>query len=191
MTHQELMPFQGIVEQLRQFCEQRRTGTAFIVSDDNRMAQVHLDSGNVVMMLCRGKRGADAVAAMRTMLRASLRFDENYVARPDQQTITGVSLTDLLNDPAPLRARTPARGGPQPLRPRPAPAVFARDDLLTLERMLAAHIGPMATIVCAEHASEASDLRTLVMALAAEIPDKKQAADFRLEGGRALGLGAV
>ncbi|HEX8612709.1 MAG TPA: hypothetical protein VF800_15590 [Telluria sp.] len=191
MTHQELMPFGGIVEQLRQFCDQRRTGTAFIVSDDNRMAQVHLDSGNIVMLLCRGQRGADALAAMRTMLRASVRFDDNYVAKKENVTAPGVSLADLLNDPAPLRARVTGRAGPQPMRPRPAPAAFASADLLKLERMLAGHIGPMATIVCAEHASEASDLRALVMALAADIPDKKQAADFRLEAGRALGLGAV
>ena len=193
MTYQELMPFGAIVEQLRQFCVQRRTGTAFIVSDDNRMAQVHLDSGNIVMLLCRGTRGAEALAAMRTMLRASLRFDDNYVAKPDNLTTSGVSLADLLADPAPLRARTPlvTGAGPQPLRPRPAPAVFAKADLLKLERMLAGHIGPIATIVCAEHASEASNLRELVMALAADIPDRKQAADFRLEAGRALGLGAV
>jgi hypothetical protein len=191
MTHQELMPFQGIMEQLRQFRDQGRTGTAFIVSDDNRMAQVHMDGGNIVLLLCRGKRGADALAAMRTMLRASVRFDETYVAKGEQLTTAGPSLSELLNDPAPLRARAAERGGPQPLRPRPAPAVFAKADLLRLERMLAAHIGPMATIVCAEHASEASDLRALVMVLAAEIPDKKQAADFRLDAGRALGLGAV
>lgn len=191
MTYQELMPFGAIVEQLRQFCIQRRTGTAFIVSDDNRMAQVHLDSGNIVMLLCRGTRGAEALAAMRTMLRASLRFDDNYVAKPDNLTTSGVSLADLLADPTPLRARTPVVAGPQPLRPRPAPADFARADLLKLERMLAGHIGPIATIVCAEHASEASNLRELVMALAADIPDRKQAADFRLEAGRALGLGAV
>ncbi|NHZ33263.1 hypothetical protein [Massilia rubra] len=191
MTHQELMPFGGIVEQLRQFCNQRRTGTAFIVSDDNRMAQVHLDCGKIVMLLCRGQRGADALAAMRTMLRASVRFDENYVAKKDNLKAAGINLMDLLNDPAPLAARAPLRAGPQPLRARPAPAAFASADLLKLERMLAAHIGPMATIVCAEHADEASDLRALVMALAAEIPDKKQAADFRLEAGRALGLGAV
>ncbi|NHZ92260.1 hypothetical protein F2P45_25120 [Massilia sp. CCM 8733] len=191
MTYQELMPFGAIVEQLRQFCVQRRTGTAFIVSDDNRMAQVHLDAGNIVMLLCRGQRGAEALAAMRTMLRASLRFDDNYVAKPDNLKTSGVSLADLLDDPAPLRARTVERAGPQPLRPRPAPADFASADLLKLERMLAGHIGPIATIVCAEHASEASGLRELVMALAADIPDRKQAADFRLEAGRALGLGAV
>lgn len=191
MTHQELMPFGAIVQQLRQFCDQRRTGTAFIVSDDNRMAQVHLDGGNIVMLLCRGQRGAAALAAMRTMLRASVRFDAGYVANKENAATSGVSLADLLNDPAPLRARAPARSGPQPMRPRPPPAAFASADLLRLERMLAGHIGPMATIVCAEHASEASDLRTLVMALAADIPDKRQAADFRLEAGRALGLGAV
>jgi hypothetical protein len=191
MTHQELMPFGAIVQQLQQFCDQRRPGTAFIVSDDNRMAQVHLDGGTIVMLLCRGQRGAAALAAMRTMLRASVRFDAGYVATMENPAASGVSLADLLNDPAPLRARVPARSGPQPMRPRPPPAAFASADLLRLERMLAGHIGPMATIVCAEHASEASDLRTLVMALAADIPDKRQAADFRLEAGRALGLGAV
>ena len=83
MAQQDLIPFRRIVEMVREFCTQRRTGTVFIVSDDNRMAQVHLESGNIVALLCRGRHGQEAVAGMRTMQAARLRFDDSYLTASD------------------------------------------------------------------------------------------------------------
>jgi hypothetical protein len=100
MTTQELIPFWRIVEQLRQFCAERLTGTVFIVSDDNRMAQVHLESGNIVMMLCRGRRGLDALAAMRTMLNARLRFDDTYVSASEVEHFNTNEVIDQLGKSA-------------------------------------------------------------------------------------------
>src|SRR5438093_1421189 len=76
---QEMIPFRRIIAMVREFCSERRTGTVFIVSDDNRMAQVHLESGNIVALLCRGRRGQEALAGMLTMQSARLRFDDNYL----------------------------------------------------------------------------------------------------------------
>ena len=201
MATQELMPFWCIVEQLRQFCAERLTGTVFIVSDDNRMAQVHLDSGNIVMLLCRGRRGLEALAAMRTMLNARLRFDNSYVSASDSELLdTGEVIDQLgmsLAASASLASAAPAAVAPRVVltvpETAPAHAVGALwgDALDRLEHMLVQYIGPMAQIVCADHADSAGDLRQLVLALSDEITDKKQAAAFRADAGRSLGLGSL
>lgn len=212
MTTQELMPFWRIVEQLRQFCAERLTGTVFIVSDDNRMAQVHLESGNIVMLLCRGRRGLEALTAMRTMLNARLRFDDSYVSATETENLNTSEVIDqlgisLANAPA-AAPRVPTHAA---LRVAPAAAAAApqaataaataaaaapamalsADAVGKLEKMLVQYIGPMAQIVCADHVEQAADLRSLALALSTEIPDKKQADAFRAEAGRSLGLGSL
>ena len=201
MATQELIPFWSIVEQIRQYSDQRRTGTAFIVSDDNRMAQVHLESGNIVALLCRGRRGLEALAGMRTMLNGRLRFDDTYVAPADKESFCTADVIDLLASelpksgqaaPAPvLRVVVPP---PPPVAappaPTPAPArAISPDAVALLEKMLVVYIGPMAQIVCGDHAEQAGNLQGLIVALSDEIPDKKQAAQFEADALRNLGLG--
>jgi len=204
VTTQELMPFWRIVEQLRQFCAERLTGTVFIVSDDNRMAQVHLESGNIVMLLCRGRRGLEALAAMRTMLNARLRFDDSYVSATETENLNTSEVIDqlgisLANAPA-AASRVPAhaalRAAPAAAAAATQPAVapvmaLSADAVGKLEKMLVQYIGPMAQIVCADHVEQAVDLRSLALALSTEIPDKKQADAFRAEASRSLGLGTL
>ena len=195
MSTQELIPFWRIVEQLRQFCAERLTGTVFIVSDDNRMAQVHLESGNIVMLLCRGRRGLDALAAMRTMLNARLRFDDTYISATETEHLDTREVINQLSASLPsappgaaLRAATPA--APAAGAAVAGPALSA-EALARMERILVQYIGPMAQIVCADHAADAGDVRALALALISEIPDKKQADAFRAEAARSFGLGAL
>lgn len=194
MSTQELIPFWRIVEQLRQFCAERLTGTVFIVSDDNRMAQVHLESGNIVMLLCRGRRGLDALAAMRTMLNARLRFDDSYISATETEHL---DTREVINQ---LSASLPSAPPGAALRPpaaapgataAPAGAALSAEALARMERILVQYIGPMAQIVCADHAADAGDVRALALALIGEIPDKKQADAFRAEAARSFGLGTL
>lgn len=195
MSTQELIPFWRIVEQLRQFCAERLTGTVFIVSDDNRMAQVHLESGNIVMLLCRGRRGLDALAAMRTMLNARLRFDDTYISATetehlDTREVINQLSASLPSAPPGAALRSAASAAPAPAAAVAGPALSA-EALARMERILVQYIGPMAQIVCADHAADAGDVRALVLALISEIPDKKQADAFRAEAARSFGLGAL
>ncbi|UUZ49479.1 hypothetical protein LP420_04055 [Massilia sp. B-10] len=51
-----------------------------LVSDDNRMAQIHLLGGRIIFILCRGRRGRDGLGIMRTMQRA-MTLDRPSVAQ--------------------------------------------------------------------------------------------------------------
>ncbi len=74
MAHEEMIPYQVLIETVRDYCAERRTGTVFIVSSDNRMAQVHLESGAIVALMCRGRRGLDAIASIRDMISGGFRY---------------------------------------------------------------------------------------------------------------------
>ena len=188
MAQEELIPYQSLMDTVRDYCAQRRTGTVFIVSSDNRMAQVHLQGGAIVALLCRGRRGLDAIASIRDMIAGRLRFDENFVS---------ASTTERFDTDKTLALLGCAEGGPPPAPPvAPASARQAKQSgagvsaahAAKLEAILIQYIGPMGEIVCADYAAEATDVRSLITALSGEVPDKAQATQFIGDAGAALGL---
>lgn len=191
MSQHDMIPFRRIIEMVREFCTQRRTGTVFIVSDDNRMAQVHLESGNIVALLCRGRHGQEAVAGMRTMQAGRLRFDDNYLTASDAERFDTNAVLDLLGGGVAAGTRAAERAAPSPApAPAPAPAAgaIAPAQAAALEQILVQYVGPMAEILCADHVAQAANLPALIAVLADEIPDKAQASRFAREAGRLLGL---
>ena len=74
MAQAEFTPFPSLMEQIAILCGQRQTGTVMLVSDDNRMGQLHLRAGEIVFVMCRGRRGRDALGIMRSMQAARLSF---------------------------------------------------------------------------------------------------------------------
>jgi hypothetical protein len=192
MAQQDMIPFRRIVEMVREFCTQRRTGTVFIVSDDNRMAQVHLESGNIVALLCRGRRGQEALAGMRTMQAARLRFDDNYLTADSAEHFNTSEVLEALTGGVPARSRAVERVAPPAAKPAPAqtgPGTVTPAQAATLERILVQYIGPMGEIVCADHVAQAGNVKALIELLAEEVPDKAKAAQFANEASRLLGVG--
>lgn len=196
MAQEDMLPYQALIETVRDFCTQRRTGTVFIVSSDNRMAQVHLESGAIVALLCRGRRGLDAIAGIRDMIAGRLRFDDNFVSASETERFDTDQTLALLGCGAGTGTAGAGTARAAPARPPAAPAAPAPASGGTitpahaakLESILIQYIGPMAEIVCADHVAEASDLKALVTALSGEVPDKAQAAQFVRDAQLALGL---
>ena len=186
MAQEDFLPYQSLIETVRDYCAQRRTGTVFIVSSDNRMAQVHLESGAIVALLCRGRRGLDAIAGIRDMIAGRLRFDDNFVsARDTERFDTDQTLALLGCDGGAAGGASSTR----PAAPAPAPAGAVTPALAAkLETILIQFIGPMGEIVCADHVAEATDLPSLIAALSGELPDKAQAAQFVRAAQAAVGL---
>lgn len=206
MALPEFTPFVQLLDQIAGFCAQGATATIMLVSDDNRMAQVHLDGGRIVFVLCRGRRGRDGLDILRTMQRARLSVDRPSIGNnealpwPTEAILDYLygSISDLPASGSPAAtllpgvARRPAPGPAQ--APAAAPAVAARKPGLTdaqrsiFENTLATYIGPMAAIVCGDYFDDASDLRVLTQKLAGEIPNAEQAARFKADISKALGI---
>ena len=203
MAQPGFTPFVQLLDRIAGFCAQGDTTTVLLVSDDNRMAQIHLDGGRIVYVLCRGRRGRDALDILRTMQRARMSLDRPSVANNEPLPWPTEAILDYLYGSI---AELPEGGQPASTllagvarRAAPAPEAGAGDSKPALtkaqrsmfENTLATYIGPMAAIVCADYFDDASDLRTLAQKLAGEIPNAEQAAKFKADIGKALGLSGL
>jgi len=206
MALPEFTPFVQLLDRIAGFCAQGETATIMLVSDDNRMAQIHLDAGRIVFVLCRGRRGKDGLDILRTMQRARLSMDRPSVGNNEPLPWSTEAILDYLygsiselpeaGSPAstllPGVARRPAPAAAPAAAPAPA-AASSKPGLTDaqrtiIENTLATYIGPMAAIVCGDYFDEVSDLRVLAQKLAGEIPNAEQAAKFKADLSKALGL---
>ncbi len=195
MSQSESIAFPLVVETLRQLCAEERTGTVFIVSDDNRMAQVHLHGGDVAAVLCRGRRGHDALLLMQSMARARLRFEDGPVARGEADAAATQAILAYLDgsrtqapNSGPGKERRSVERTPLVAAAAPPDGVLSATTRAIFERILTEYIGPMAQIICQDHFDSAKGARLTALALAGEIPNQAHAARFLSEVGKALQL---
>jgi hypothetical protein len=133
----------------------------FPVSDDNRMAQVRLDKGQIASLLCRIRRGTEALGILRSMANARLRFDETLLVKDEYDNLSTQAIFDALGGgsggadiaPPPAAASAPAMAL--------TPALKA-----TIQRVMTQYIGPMAEIICDDNFEAAGNLQALVQLLA-------------------------
>ena len=190
MVQAELVPFLRVVDYLRQLCAQGRSGTVFLVSDDNRMAQVRLDKGQIASMLCRNRRGIEALGILRSMANARLRFDETFLVKDEHDNLSTQAIFDALGGGSGGAEAAPsAAAPPRPAAPASTPALALTPAVkATIQRVMTEYIGPMAEIICDDHFDAAGNLPALVQLLAGEISAPAQAAKFRADIARELGL---
>lgn len=182
MAQTELMTFSGIVGHIRQLCAEGRSGTLFLVSDENQMVLVHLARGDIVSLAHRNRRGLEALAVLGKMKNAKLRFDDGYVASPDGNNLATKVILDHLDNVASVGVTPVAASDVS------APAALGPEVRATAQRILMKYVGPMAEIVCADHFERTTDLRALARSLSSEVPDQDQAAKFAAEIAAAFNL---
>ncbi|WP_426111351.1 hypothetical protein [Massilia sp. PWRC2] len=206
MAQAEFTPFPSLMEQIANLCGQRQTGTVMLVSDDNRMGQMHLRAGEIVFVMCRGRRGRDALGIMRTMQAARLSFVAGGVDAAEAIEWASKTVLDYLKG---LLPDLPGQGDGGALAQPAAAAAFATRPvapalgagpqsamaveltpatLATFEEVMLTYIGPMAQIVCGDHFRTATDARALTLVLATEIPGAANQAKFKAEIASLLNL---
>lgn len=207
MAQADFMPFPSLMEQIANLCGQRQTGTVMLVSDDNRMGQIHLRAGEIVFVMCRGRRGRDALGIMRTMQAARLSFVAGAVDAAGAVEWASKTVLDYLNGLLPelpnqgdvgailqpglggTASGVAARRVAAAAAPKPATKVAVTPATKAIfEKVMLTYIGPMAEIVCGDHFATATDVRALTLALATEIPGAANQARFTAEISRLLNL---
>jgi hypothetical protein len=201
MAQPEFTPFVELLDRIAGFCAQGHTATVMLVSDDNRMAQIHLLGGRITFILCRGRRGRDGLGIMRTLQRARMTLDRPSVANNEPLEWSTETILDYLYGSidvlpeggagATLLPGIARRPSTMPVQASATIAVLTAEHRNVFETTLAKYIGPMAEIVCADYFDEVSDLRALTMNLAGEIPGPDQAAKFRSDIGKALSISGL
>lgn len=173
---QEYIPFSEIVSEIAKLCKQKATGTLFVVTSDNRSAQMMLDKGEIVYIFFSSKRGEEALQLMSTIHQARYRFQEGgVVARRMPLPPTQAVIQSLIHGSSGPFA---AASDKQPQKASNGSALSAEQKKV-LETCLADCIGPMAAIICEDYFNSASDLQTVIEALSGEIPSAGQVQKFR------------
>ena len=167
-----------VVDQLRDLCHARSSGIVFLTSEDNRMAQVHVNAGHVVAVVCRNQRGFAAIQLMRDIHCAHMRFDQSHIPPANSDALLTEVFFDYLSAVHP-ELSTPAEA-------HASGAALTADVKATLQKLLAKFIGPMAELICLDHFATASDARGAIEALAKEIPSPEDAGKFRADATRAI-----
>ncbi|MBR7747000.1 DUF4388 domain-containing protein [Undibacterium baiyunense] len=190
MNQQSFSPFFEIIDDIKQLCEQGRTGTIFLVSDNNRMAQVFLENGNIASILCRGQRGQEALNSLSNMQSVRLRFDDTIKIAPNRDGLSNQTVFETLlkaagklsGISASVTAKMAAPAAPTtPSVASPASFSINADTKKLVQDTLTIYIGPFAEIVCQDHFDKAINLRGLIEQLAGEIPNETSANQFRSE----------
>jgi hypothetical protein len=174
-----------LIAELRQWCGERRTGIVYVTTDTNHSAQINIDKGEIVFLVCKGKLGAGALPLMHTIEGCRFRFAEGSVPASFRSPLpdTGKILS-YLSSGGPPKADL---GEKAKLSAAPAEEITDRAKSI-LEQALAEYIGPMVAIVCPEHFERVRDLKSAVEALAGEIPKPEHATRFKDEVSRKLGI---
>lgn len=173
MVQPQILYFAQFVKgELHKLCQEKRTGTLFIASVDNRLVQFGLDQGQIVFVSCQNKRGPEALLLLQEQnFKVSVtRFVEG------QSPVNRLELppTDqILQQLEGGVGRLPAMGDPASRR------TLSDKAKTVLEQELVEFIGPMAAIICEETWNSVGELEAALEVLSRELPDSGQVARFR------------
>ena len=174
---QPFVSFDHVAAVLRQLSKERRVGTLFITTSDNKSASISLLGGEIVGVSFRVLRGRDALLLIKSIGLSRFAFSDGKVPATDP-------------DLPPTHEILAMFGAPQPATPPPLLVVRQarpedRKVQQILETELVEYLGPMARIICKEHLERAgplsspAELRRLVDGLASEISDRSRAETFK------------
>lgn len=200
------IPLPAVIARIHELCDQKQTGTIYIIENGHITGQFGLQAGEVVSLIAPGKRGTDALSCLLDIKNYGIAFAPGALV-PEPMTLPPTSeilaiLDSFIGHVAPLQARAPTAPAappppsapPRPPRPAPSsvpassppsPAAPVSASALTatsktvLEQTLKEFIGPIAKVICADLFRADLTLDDAIRALAAEIPGPKAAAQFR------------
>ena len=171
MVDNEILHYAELMAELMRAYREKRTGSMFFITPDNRMAQINFDRGEIVFIYYRGKRGEEALQLLPEIQRARVVFEEEPEAAiriplPPTQLIIGF-LTEIESAKRVLPAT--AKKSPRELRsPREI-----------IEAVLIRNIGPMGGMLCDEAFNQDMSLENAIKHLSTFIPNSRSARHFR------------
>jgi hypothetical protein len=146
----------------------------FIATDDNQMARLNLNAGEIKFISFHNKRGADALSLLSNIQAGRLRFEEGLTAEIATRDMPStVDILEFLRNPVGTLSASAASSTPKHMG-----MALSASDRVMIEEVLTEFIGPMACIVCEEGLNAAPDLESGLRKLAAEIQEPSQVQDF-------------
>ncbi len=169
-----LVGFDQVLPILRMIRAEKRVGTLYLTTADNRAASLSFVAGEIVGARFRFTRGRDALLLIKNIGLSRYAFDENKAFESDPDLPPTSEVFAILGEPSAPFASTP---------PRPMTIDVTRVRKI-LEMELGRYLGPMANVICKEQLGQAgtlsspAELQRLVNELAEYVSDRNQADAF-------------
>ncbi|HRK56311.1 MAG TPA: hypothetical protein PLQ67_02165 [Burkholderiaceae bacterium] len=204
MNASHAMPWSELVREVARMCNERRTGTLFIATNDNRLARIALKDGVIAAVEFQRKQGLAAVKLMQGITGGTWRFNDELMMVGSAQSLPSTpGVLKMLADKSDVNAADMGADAYAPATQQPAQSspttsglvntttqrfsyvdvseLLQIKDLITAE--LISIIGPMGKLVGEEHLATLSDRRSVMLAIdrvAAEIDDPDLERQFKL-----------
>lgn len=202
MSADRLLQWSDLLQKLTSLCAERRTGTLFIATDDNRLARFALKAGTIVAVVFQRKQGLDAIEMMQSVLAGTWKFNEQMMLVGATQSLPSTpDLLKMLADDSSIDLVLPTLKpvAPAPPASPPAAAPASRSpveqwfpsvdisEVLQIKELISTGLieimGPMGKLVCDDHLSALTDRRSIVLAIdkvAEEIGDPELERQFKM-----------
>lgn len=82
-----IVDFRRLLEELRNICMERDTGTAFIVTENNQWAEVRIEGGKITNIKFRNKRGIEALRLLKQVDKAKYTFKAGELPPKDDVAV--------------------------------------------------------------------------------------------------------
>ncbi|MEM7206567.1 MAG: hypothetical protein AAF434_01970 [Pseudomonadota bacterium] len=171
MADNEIKHYAELMAELMRLYREKRTGSLFFITPDNRMAQINFDAGTIVFIYYRGKRGQEALRLMPEILQARVIFEDEPEAAIRTPLPSTPKIIGYLTE-----AEAAERVMPSTARKSVADLRTARD---VIEAALIGNVGPIGGMLCEEVFRQNLPLENTIQALSEHIPNKRNAQRFR------------
>jgi len=166
------MSFPAIAAQLRKLCQEKHTGTLYVIDNGHLLGQIGLQKGEITSLMAQKKLGMGAVPVLLGVANGSIAFAESAVPPTRMNLPPTADILAILEGASPAAAPSPPGQAPSQL---PLTTV----SKAVLELTLKEFIGPIANMICADHFRGVTHLTAAIDALADEIPNSGAATRFR------------
>lgn len=165
------LTYPELVDEMRRWCADKRTGTMLIATEDNHLAKILFESGAITLLSYGLKNGLEAIPLLTHIGHARVKVSPGRPPPPGARALPPTGEIMAL-----LAATTESSGGRLPAN-TPLDGEHLAKVLKIIETELIEHLGPLGDIVWTEHLERVgkplSSLRLtgLIEGLAGEIGD--------------------
>ncbi len=178
MADDTLLGYRELVDELRRYCLEKRTGSVMIATPENLLARLLLDQGAIQAIAVGGKQGRSALALIKGIKSGRIRFSDGKGGLHADSSLP--STQEILLEFGGANPPTDAARPTRPVDGKKLPAI-----LRAIENELVDVLGPMAGIVWTERLAKIQDIThagamtALIDDLAKEIGDPQKARRFK------------
>lgn len=171
-----VLDYKDLMKELLRFCLEHRSGTVFFAMEDNSLARIAVEEGNIINLDYRLKRGRDAIPLIKSIRRGRIKFSPHKTGMPQAASLPPSHEVLRLLSGARILADAQASMSTNTLTPEAEHII---------ETELVDFLGPMAGMVWREHLARFGDRRDsrvmieLINAVAEEIGDPEKVTRFK------------